>query len=138
MTLRAETRVRARALQLLYALEITGDTSTGAGASGVAELIGDVRLVRDDVEPLVREIRNSQPAIDRLAEAATDNWRLERVATIERNILRIAIFELLRNTAPAKVVIDEALWLAHRFAGQKAPAFINGVLDRIARDLGRL
>ena len=57
---------------------------------------------------------------------------------IERNILRIAIHELRRGDVPAKVVIDEALWLAHRFAGPKAPPFINGVLDRVARDLGRL
>lgn len=136
--LRAETRVRARALQLLYALEITGDTATATGASGVARLTGEVRLVLDDVEPLVQEIRRNQAAIDRLAQAAAENWRLERIATVERNILRIAIFELQRNTAPAKVVIDEALWLAHRFAGAKAPSFINGVLDRVARDLGRL
>lgn len=134
--LRSETRVRARALQLLYALEITGDSTAAAG--GVARLTGAVRLVLDHVEPLVQEIRDHQAAIDRLAQAAAENWRLDRIATVERNILRIAIFELQRNTAPAKVVIDEALWLAHRFAGTKAPAFINGVLDRVARDLGRL
>lgn len=138
MTLRAETRVRARALQLLYALEITGDATTTAGAAGVARLTGEVRLVLDDVEPLVQAIRHEQATIDRLAASAADNWRLERIATIERNILRIAIFELQRDTAPARVVIDEALWLAHRFAGTKAPSFINGVLDRVARDLGRL
>lgn len=136
--LRAETRVRARALQLLYALEITGDRTTSGAASGIARLTGEARLVLDDVEPLVQQIRHEQASLDRLAEAAAENWRLDRIATIERNILRIAIFELLRNTAPAKVVIDEALWLAHRFAGAKAPAFINGVLDRVARDLGRL
>ena len=136
--LRAETRVRARALQLLYALEITGAAATTAGASGIARLTGEVRLVLDDVEPLVQEIRANQAAIDLIAEGAAENWRLERIATIERNILRIAIFELQRNTAPAKVVIDEALWLAHRFAGTRAPPFINGVLDRVARDLGRL
>ncbi|MGH7593313.1 MAG: transcription antitermination factor NusB [Gemmatimonadales bacterium] len=136
--LRPETRVRARALQLLYALEMPGDRTTAGGASGVARLTGRVRLVLDDVEPLVREIRADQDAIDRVAQAAADNWRLDRIATIERNILRIAIFELRRNTAPPKVVIDEALWLAHRFAGSRAPGFINGVLDRVARDLGRL
>ena len=136
--LRAETRVRARALQLLYALEVTGDADTPAAAGGIARLTGESRLILDDVEPMVEAIRRDLPALDRLAQAAADNWRLERIATIERNILRIAIYELQRDAAPAKVVIDEALWLAHRFAGTKAPAFINGVLDRIARDLGRL
>ena len=63
---------------------------------------------------------------------------VERVAIIERNILRLGIHELMAGLLPAKVVIDESLWLAHRFAGPKAPPFINGVLDRVARDLGRL
>ena len=136
--LRHESRMRARALQLLYALEITGDATTDAGADGVAKLTGEVRLVIDDAEPMVRAIREHQVDLDRLAQGAADNWRLERIATVERNILRIAIHELQQGTVPAKVVIDEALWLAHRFAGDRAPAFINGVLDRVARDLGRL
>jgi N utilization substance protein B len=136
--LRAETRMRARALQLLYALELTGDTTTAAGADGVARLTGDVGLVTGRVEPLVEGIRNDVVAIDALAQAAADNWRLERIAVVERNILRLAIHELRCGRVPAKVVIDEALWLAHRFAGSRAPAFINGVLDRVARDLGRL
>ena len=130
--------MRARALQLLYALEITGDATTAPGADGVAKITGEVRLVIDGAEPLVRKIRASQASIDALAEAAADNWRIERIAVIERNILRIAIYELQVGDVPAKVVIDEALWLAHRFAGLRAPAFINGVLDRVARDLGRL
>jgi N utilization substance protein B len=136
--LRAETRMRARALQLLYALDITGDDTTDAGADGVARITGEVRLVVDDVEPMVREILAHREELDRLAQAAADNWRLERIATVERNILRIAIHELRCGDVPAKVVIDEALWLAHRFAGGRAPAFINGVLDRVGRDLGRL
>jgi transcription antitermination protein NusB len=136
--LRAETRMRARALQLLYALEITGDDTTDAGANGVARLTGEVRLLVDDVEPMVRQILAHRDELDRLAQAAADNWRLERIAMVERNILRIAIHELRCGDVPAKVVIDEALWLAHRFAGGRAPAFINGVLDRVGRDLGRL
>ena len=136
--LRAETRRRARALQLLYALELTGDSTIGAGTDGVARLTGDVGLVTGSVEPMVQGIRDDMAAIDALAQAAADNWRLERIAVVERNILRIAIHELRSGDVPAKVVIDEALWLAHRFAGTRAPAFINGVLDRVAHDLGRL
>ena len=136
--LRRESRMRARALQLLYALEITGDDTTTDGATGIAKLTGAVRLVIDDVEPLVRKIRDHQDAIDKLAQAAADNWRLDRIATVERNILRIAIHELQAGAVPVRVVINEALWLAHRFAGARAPGFINGVLDRVARDLGRL
>ena len=74
--LRSETRVRARALQLLYALEITGDAATGHGADGVAHLTGEMRLVIDDVEPFVQAIRDDQVAIDALAQAppTTGDW----------------------------------------------------------------
>jgi N utilization substance protein B len=136
--LREETRKRARALQVLYAMEITGDTTTETCVDSVANLTGNVPLVIDDVEPMVQQILARLDEIDGIAQAAADNWRLERIATVERNILRIAIYELQGGTVPAKVVIDEALWLAHRFAGARAPAFINGVLDRVGRDLGRL
>jgi N utilization substance protein B len=136
--LRRETRLRARALQLLYALEVTGDHDTSLAAAAFATLTGDARLVVDDVEPMVRMIRAEQDELDRLAQSAAENWRLERIAMIERNILRIAIHEMVHDRLPAKVAIDEALWLAHRFAGSRAPAFINGLLDRVARDLGRL
>jgi N utilization substance protein B len=67
-----------------------------------------------------------------------EHWRPERIGVIERNILRIALHELLMETAPPRVIIDEAVRLAQRFAGVKAPAFVNGVLDRLARRAGRL
>jgi N utilization substance protein B len=71
---------------------------------------------------------------------AADNWRLSRIATVERNILRLAIYELQRagSRRPPKVIIDEAVQLAHWFGGARAPAFVNGVLDRVARELGVL
>lgn len=130
--------MRARALQVLYAMEITGDPVVSTSVDSVANLTGNVPLVIDDVEPMVQQIIARRDEIDAIAQSAADNWRLERIATVERNILRLAIYELLCGVVPAKVVIDEALWLAHRFAGSRAPAFINGVLDRVGRDLGRL
>ena len=136
--LREETRMRARALQVLYAMEITGETVIAVCVDSVANLTGNVPLVIDDVEPMVEQILARVTEIDAIAQAAADNWRLERIATVERNILRIAIYELQCGVVPPKVVIDEALWLAHRFAGARAPSFINGVLDRVGRDLGRL
>jgi transcription antitermination protein NusB len=66
---------------------------------------------------------------DKLVEILSENWRLERLAAVDRNILRLAIFELRTGTAPAKVVIDEALELAKKFSSEEAPAFLNGVLD---------
>ena len=66
---------------------------------------------------------------DTLIQALSENWRLDRLATVDRNILRLAIYEFRFGTAPPKVVIDEALELAKKFSSAEAPAFLNGVLD---------
>jgi transcription antitermination protein NusB len=68
-------------------------------------------------------------ATDLLVSDLSENWKLERLATVDRNILRLSIFELRTGTAPVKVVIDEALELAKKFSSAEAPAFLNGVLD---------
>jgi N utilization substance protein B len=83
--------------------------------------------VVDGVERLDQEIARS-----------ADNWRLERIGAVERNILRLGAFELLEEQVPPAVAIDEAVRLAHWFAGPKAPGFVNGVLDALARRVGRL
>ena len=72
------------------------------------------------------------PALDEILAAHTKNWRLARMATVDRNVLRLAVFELLYTTIPAPVVIDEAVELARRFGGEKSPAFVNGILDAVA------
>ena len=123
---------------MLYALETTHSDRVSEAADGVELLTGPAPGVITEAHALVHEILGHRSELDRMAEAAADNWRLERIASIERNILRLGIHELMLGEVPAKVVIDESLWLTHRFAGPKAPAFINGVLDRVARDLGRL
>ncbi len=73
---------------------------------------------------------------DRRIEDATEHWRIERVGVVERNLLRLALGELAEGVTPPRVVIDEAVKLAQWFAGAKAPGFVNGVLDAIARELG--
>lgn len=79
---------------------------------------------------------SSQCAVsDKLIETLSANWRLERLATVDRNILRLAIYEFRFGTAPPKVVIDEALELAKKFSSAEAPAFLNGVLDASLKSL---
>jgi N utilization substance protein B len=68
-------------------------------------------------------------SIDQLVEKLAENWRLDRLAGVDRSILRLAIYELRFGTAPPKVVIDEALELAKKFSSAEAPAFLNGILD---------
>ncbi|MGH9691056.1 MAG: transcription antitermination factor NusB [Candidatus Acidiferrales bacterium] len=67
--------------------------------------------------------------IDRLVEKLSENWRLDRLATVDRSILRLSIYELRARTAPPNVIINEALELAKKFSSAEAPAFLNGILD---------
>lgn len=136
--IRVETRRRARALQLLHALDAGPDLGADAAYRGLARLTGPEPDVLDAARDLADGVLAQRDQLDRYAQAAAENWRFDRIAAIERNILRIAIHELLVGVTPPKVAIDEAVWLAQRFAGPRAPAFINGVLDRVARDLGVL
>jgi len=78
---------------------------------------------------------NHQEEIDRRLAVAADNWRLPRMATVDRNVLRLGAYELLHcpDTPPA-VALDEAIELARRYGAADSPAFVNGVLDRLRRD----
>jgi transcription antitermination protein NusB len=74
-------------------------------------------------------------AADKLVTKLSENWKFERLATVDRNILRLAIYELRFGTAPVKVVIDEALELAKKFSSEEAPKFLNGILDAANKTL---
>ena len=136
--LKPETKARARALQMLYAWEITGHLPIHETATRIARLTGPEPLVFDRAEALAVGVTADIEGLDRETEAAADNWRLSRIGTVERNILRLATHELRLGQEPPKVIINEAVQMAHWFAGPKAPGFVNGVLDRIAHSLGRL
>jgi N utilization substance protein B len=137
--MRTETKSRARALQLLYAWELQGTPPMTGVTTGLVRLTGPRSTgVVDRAEELAAGVLADLSRLDRLAAEAADNWRLSRIATVERNILRLAIHELDRGDVPPKVIIDEAVRLARWFGGARAPAFVNGVLDRVAHELGRL
>ncbi len=136
--LRVETKSRARALQLLYAWEIRGGVPIPVLASGLSRLTGPEPALLDRAEALAEGVVANVESLDAEAARAAENWRMSRIAVVERNILRLAIQELTEGSVPPKVAIDEAVRLAHWFGGAKAPGFVNGVLDRIARTSGRL
>jgi N utilization substance protein B len=135
---RAETKARARALQLLYAWELSGEPSIESVVARVAVIYGGQPAGYDRGADLAARAVAGRAEFDAQVEAAAEHWRFERVGVIERNILRLALAELDEASTPSRVVIDEAVKLAHWFAGPKAPAFINGVLDRLARETGAL
>src|SRR5947209_423012 len=142
---RPETKARARALQLLYAWELSGRPTIETVIARVAVIYG--RAPRggggggggyDRGADLAAKAIAGLPEFDRRIADAAEHWRLERVGAVERNILRLALAELDEASTPSRVVIDEAVKLAHWFAGSRAPAFINGVLDAIAHETGAL
>lgn len=136
--LRPESKARARALQILYSMELVADLTLADAVTRLAQLTGPDPLVYDQAEALAQAVLRERAELDQHSVDAAEHWRLDRIAPVERNILRIGVHELLLGATPPKVVIDEALQLAHYFGGAKAPAFINGVLDRVAHRLGRL
>ena len=138
------TRGREAALQLLYRAEVgrLENTPEGAAIAGFWEEAGEYlegaaeHSVRTFAESLFNGVRAQEAELDALITGALQNWRLERVALIDRAILRIAAFELTRRQDPPAVVIDEALELARRFGGEDSVRFVNGVVDAIRKKLG--
>lgn len=135
---RPETKARARALQLLYAWDLSRAPSIEAVVARVAAIYGRAPRGYDRGADLAAKAVAGLPELDARIAAAAEHWRLERVGAVERNILRLALAELDEASTPARVVINEAVKLAHWFAGARAPAFINGILDTVARDTGAL
>jgi len=139
-------RARAFALQALVA----ADASQG-GVSMLSRL-WDARLEDDEETPeapvsleessyaqeVVEGVMGQRDRIDARIESASHHWRIARMALVDRNILRMGTWELLhREDIPAAVTINEGLELAKTFGGQDSRAFVNGVLDRLAGELGR-
>ena len=115
-----------------------GEPPVPAVATGLSRLTGPEPRILDRAEELAQGVIMDVGELDAEAERASDNWRLSRMAVVERNILRLGILELRRGDVPPKVAIDEAVRLAHWFGGARAPGFVNGVLDGVARARGCL
>jgi transcription antitermination protein NusB len=122
-------RGRELALQMLYQHELSGNPMASILAS-FEELLLAPDATREFASRLALGAVDNQGEIDgRLAEQA-DNWKLDRMAAVDRNILRLAMYELLFATdTPPAVVIDEAVEIAKRFGSERSSQFVNGVLD---------
>jgi len=86
------------------------------------------------METLARGASRAASEIDKRITAKSSNWRIERMAVVDRNILRLAIYEIQSTPTPPAVAIDEALELAREFAGDESVSFVNGVLDAVRRE----
>jgi transcription antitermination protein NusB len=136
--MRSETRARARALQALYAWEMRGREELATVATQVWDDLAISPEERQHASRLIRVLTRDIAEIDRALVEVTANWRLERLGAIERCVLRLAAAELTLEDVPARVVIQEAVRLAERFASAQSARFVNGVVDAVARRMGRL
>ena len=135
---RLETRGRVRALQALYAW----DLRDGQPLDRVALLLWDDLEVTPEerafADALLRIIQAQGTDLDTEIGEVTTNWRIERLGAIERCVLRLAAAELSQGSTPPRVVLQEAVRLAERFGSEQSARFVNGVLDALARRMGRL
>ena len=124
-------RAREIALQVLYELDI-GQGETQEVLSLYWENFQPSEKMREFCQRLVEGVRQKQAEIDPLLEKSSENWSLKRMPTVDRNILRLAAFELLYcPDIPFKVTLNEAIELARKFSTEESSAFINGLLDKI-------
>jgi len=132
------TRRRGRelALQALYQIELTGD-ETGGSTTELWRHFDEPAAARAFATDLVHGVLEHRSQIDALIGASSEHWRLGRLPQVDRNVLRVATYELLcRREVPTSVVIDEAIEIARRFGSADSPVFVNGVLDQVAATLG--
>lgn len=135
---------RQAALQVLYAADLAGKGEPGptlARVEGAFESVGDHFEVAEGARAYAKElvvgVATHRERIDALLAAHATHWRLERMAAVDRNLLRLAIYEMAWGGTPATVAIDEAIELARRFGSDRSAAFVNGVLDAIGRTLAQ-
>jgi N utilization substance protein B len=145
------TRRRARefALQILYQLDVQEQLSDeqalgmfwrnfAATAEAEGAMAADLGEIQPFAEKLVRGVRENLTELDAQIQGASKNWRLERMARVDRNLLRLALYELKHlDDVPAKVAINEAIEIAKRYGTNESSAFVNGILDRCREELGK-
>jgi len=129
-------KAREIALQFLYQLDQTGATDPAPFETDFWGRHPVDAEARAFAASLVRGTKAQQEKIDAMITESAEHWDLDRMAVVDRNILRMAVYELLYEPGvPAKVAINEAIEIAKKFGTAESSRFINGVLDRIHREL---
>jgi len=125
---------REYALQMLFQHDMTGDLLPEI-SKHFWEGKPESEDVRTFAEFLVAGTVDQMDRIDPIIKRQAEHWRLDRMATVDRNILRLAVYELLARTAPPAVVINEAIEIARKFSTDESTQFVNGILDGIRKEL---
>jgi N utilization substance protein B len=129
------TKARERALQALYQIDVAAEGIDDAMGRFWKSFEPVEREVMTLGEALVRGVAKHRRVIDETIERVSINWRLDRMAKVDRNVLRLAVYELLETDVPVKVVINEAIELGKKYGSESSGAFVNGVLDKVAAGL---
>jgi N utilization substance protein B len=133
----ARHRSRKRALQVLFAWDMRREPIERAISHYYESLYSEESQKQPKPDKFMEELARGTVAnaqqIDSEIEAKSEHWRLKRMPVVDRNILRLAIYELRQQAVPAPVIIDEALELARQFSSDESISFINGILDAVHR-----
>ncbi len=133
--MRPRTKARSVALQYLYQLEVSKEPYDQANMIEFFDYEEIESDVREYATKLLRGVNDNLVAIDELISTCLNNWHLGRIAIVDKNILRMATYELLHvMDVPAKVAVNEAIELGKLFGSKDSGGFINGILDRIMRN----
>jgi N utilization substance protein B len=128
---------RELAVQALYQLEIRNEPSAEKMLAAFWEQCEAGPRARAFAQQLIDGVRERREAIDAVIEQTSENWKLDRLSTVDLSVLRVACYELMfAREVPVSVVLDEAIEVARRFGTTESAVFVNGVLDRIAANLG--
>lgn len=129
-------RARERALQMLFQIDLAGDAPAEVFQQ-FADCFATDEAGRAFAEALVLGVLEHRPQLDRRMEARAQRWRVARMPVVDRNVLRLALYEMLHEPdVPAAVAIDEAVELAKRFGGPDSAGFVNALLDTLRRETG--
>ena len=124
------------ALQILYSMDMLGD-DTDELFDGLGELVSPKQAPSNFCRRLVRGVIDHRSDLDRIIEAHSSNWKVYRMSGVDRNILRLAAFEMLYcEDIPAKVSINEAIEMGKKFGTDETGPFVNGVLDAVRQHHG--
>ena len=131
-------KARECALQMLFAADLIGSIRADALVRFYWSELGDPEMdeaARDFATRLATGALAHIPELDERIRSRAEHWRISRMAVVDRNVLRLAVYEFLYEPTPRTVAINEALEIARRFSTYEATQFINGILDAIKRDL---
>lgn len=130
------SRAREVALQVLCQRDANRAETPEFASQFLLERLRE-QSTRNYAQKLISGVTEKSTEIDQMLTVAAENWRLSRMASVDRNVLRLGVFELLTKDAevPPPVILDEAIELARRFGSAESPAFVNGVLDRVRKSL---